>query len=163
MVPNGTPFFATMLGTWKDPFGAKGVALTNVSLEVGSDFEGVPSIGITGGLQIGAFAGKAAVSFNSEFPTQSVLIVAFNHLSLMDVIGTLCPPSVAAGIPADVGRTLAGLPGRRRTRAAPCTPPATHWRCSGRGSAMSPTSPGTLLNTASERCWTCGPRPSTAR
>ena len=98
-----------MLGTWKDPFGAKGVALTNVSLEVGSDFEGVPSIGITGGLQIGAFAGKAAVSFNSEFPTQSVLIVAFNHLSLMDVIGTFCPPSVTAGIPSDVGRTLAGI------------------------------------------------------
>ena len=109
VVPNGISFFATMLGTWKDPFGAKGVALTNVSLEVGSDFEGVPSIGITGGLQIGAFAGKAAVSFNSEFPTQSVLIVAFNHLSLMDVIGTFCPLSVTAGIPADVGRTLAGI------------------------------------------------------
>ena len=109
VVPNGISFFATMKGTWKEPFGAKGVALTDVSLEVGSDFEGVPSIGITGGLQIGAFAGKAGVSFNSEFPTQSVLIVAFNHLSLMDVVGTFCPPSVTAGIPADIGRTLAGI------------------------------------------------------
>jgi hypothetical protein len=109
VVPNGISFFATMKGSWKDPFGVKGVALTNVSLEIGSDFEGVPSIGITGGLRIGAFDGKAAVSFNSEFPTQSVLIVAFNHLSLMDVIGTFCPPSVTAGIPVDVGRTLAGI------------------------------------------------------
>ena len=98
-----------MKGSWHDPFGAKGVALSNVSLEIGSDFEGVPSIGITGGLQIGAFAGKAAVSFNSEFPTQSVLITAFNHLSLMDVIGTFCPPSVTAGIPSGVGSTLAGI------------------------------------------------------
>ncbi len=109
VVPNGISFFATMKGTWKEPFGAKGVALTNVSLEIGSDFEGVPSIGITGGLQIGAFAGTAGVSFNSEFPTQSVLIVAFNHLSLMDVVGTFCPPSVTAGIPSDIGRTLAGI------------------------------------------------------
>ncbi len=109
VVPNGISFFATMKGSWKDPFGVKGVALTNVSLEIGSDFEGVPSVGITGGLQIGAFDGRAAVSFNSEFPTQSVLIVAFNHLSLMDVIGTFCPPSVTAGIPSDVGRTLAGI------------------------------------------------------
>ena len=109
VVPNGISFFATMKGTWNQPFGANGVALTNVSLEVGSDFEGVPSIGITGGLQIGAFAGTAAVSFNSEFPTQSVLIVAFNHLSLMDVVGTFCPPSVTAGIPANIGRTLAEI------------------------------------------------------
>ena len=62
VVPNGISFFATMKGTWNEPFGAKGVALSNVSLEIGSDFEGVPSIGITGGLQIGAFAGKAGVS-----------------------------------------------------------------------------------------------------
>jgi hypothetical protein len=109
VVPNGISFFATMKGTWADPFGAKGIALSDVSLEIGSDFEGVPSIGITGGLRIGGFAGKAAVSFNSEFPTQSVLIVAFNHLSLLDVVGTFCPPAVTAGIPADVGRTLAGM------------------------------------------------------
>jgi hypothetical protein len=109
VVPNGISFFATMKGTWQAPFGAKGVALTDVSLEVGSDFEGVPSIGITGGLQIGAFAGKAGVLFNSEFPTQSVLIVAFNHLSLMDVVGTFCPPSVGTAVPADIGRTLAGI------------------------------------------------------
>jgi hypothetical protein len=109
VVPNGISFFATMKGTWNQPFGAKGVALSDVSLEIGSDFEGVPSIGITGGLQIGAFAGKAGVSFNSEFPTQSVLIVAFNHLSLMDIVGTFCPPSVTAGIPANIGRTLAGI------------------------------------------------------
>lgn len=109
VVPNGISFFATMRGTWKEPFGAKGVALSNVSLEIGSDFEGVPSIGITGGLQVGAFTGTAGVSFNSEIPSQSVLIVAFNHLSLMDVVGTFCPPSVSAGIPADVSRTLAGI------------------------------------------------------
>ncbi len=109
VVPNGISFFATMKGIWNDPFEIKGIALKNVSLEIGSDFEGVPSIGITGGLQIGSFDGRAAVSFNSEFPTQSVLIVAFNHLSLMDVLGTFCPPSVTAGIPSDVGRTLAGI------------------------------------------------------
>ena len=118
VVPNGISFFATMKGTWNDPFGAKGVALTDVSLEIGSDFEGVPSIGITGGLQIGAFAGKAAVSFNSELPTQSVLIVAFNHLSLMDVVGTFCPPSVSGRDPG--GRPAAPSPASRWTTSS-CT------------------------------------------
>jgi hypothetical protein len=109
VVPNGISFFATMKGTWQDPFGAKGIALTDVSLEIGSDFEGVPSIGIAGGLAIGAFSGHAAVSFNSELPTQSVLIVAFNHLSLLDVVETFCPASVTAGIPKEVSGTLAGV------------------------------------------------------
>lgn len=109
VVPNGISFFATMKGTWQDPFGAKGIALTDVSLQVGSDFEGVPSIGIAGGLTVGAFHGTAAVSFNSQNPAQSVLIVAFNHLSLMDVVGTFCPPQVTADIPADVQGTLAGI------------------------------------------------------
>jgi len=109
VVPNGISFFATMKGRWQDPFGAKGIALSNVSLEIGSDFEGVPSIGIAGGLVIGAFEGKAAVSFNSELPTQSVLIVAFNHLSLLDVVDTFCPPTVTAEIPTEVSATLAGI------------------------------------------------------
>ncbi|MBB2893766.1 hypothetical protein [Flexivirga oryzae] len=109
VVPNGISFFATMKGTWQDPFGAKGIALTDVSLQIGSDFEGVPSIGIAGGLTVGAFQGSAAVSFNSQNPAQSVLIVAFNHLSLMDVVATFCPSEVAADIPADVQGTLAGI------------------------------------------------------
>ena len=109
VVPNGISFFATMKGTWADPFGIKGIALKDVSLKIGSDFEGVPSIGIAGGLVIGAFEGSAAVSFNSELPSQSVLIVAFNHLSLLDVVDTFCPASVTAGIPADVNGTLAGI------------------------------------------------------
>lgn len=109
VVPNGISFFATMKGTWQEPFGAKGIALTDVSLQIGSDFEGIPSIGIAGGLTVGAFRGTAAVSFNSQLPSQSVLIVAFNHLSLMDVVDTFCPPGVTAGIPADVSATLAGI------------------------------------------------------
>ncbi|MBO1756636.1 hypothetical protein [Allobranchiibius sp. CTAmp26] len=109
VVPDGISFFATMKGTWQDPFGAKGIALTDVSLQIGSDFEGVPSIGIAGGLTIGAFQGKAAVSFNSANPAQSVLIVAFNHLSLMDVVDTFCPPEVTTDIPTDVQGTLAGI------------------------------------------------------
>ncbi len=109
VVPNGISFFATMLGTWQDPFGAAGIALRDVSLQIGSDFEGIPSIGIAGGLTIGAFTGNAAVSFNSQLPSQSVLIVAFNHLSLMDVVATFCPPAATADIPADVTGTLAGI------------------------------------------------------
>ncbi|WP_347354840.1 hypothetical protein [Intrasporangium sp.] len=109
VVPNGISFFATMKGTWQDPFGAKGIALSDVSLQIGSDFEGIPSIGIAGGLTIGAFQGSAAVSFNSQLPTQSVLIVAFNHLSLMDLVDTFTPPEVRAAIPADISGTLTGI------------------------------------------------------
>ena len=107
--PNGISLQATMLGTWNEPFGAKGVAVSNAALKVGSDFEGVPSVGITGGLKVGTFEGHAAVAFNSEMPTQSALEVAFNELDLMDVVRTFCAPEVAGSIPADVVHTLAGI------------------------------------------------------
>jgi hypothetical protein len=107
--PNGISLQATMLGTWNEPFGAKDVALSNAALEVGSDFEGIPSVGITGGLKVGSFEGHAAVAFNSKVPTQSALEVDFNQLGLMDVVRTFCADEVAASIPADVTHTLAGI------------------------------------------------------
>jgi hypothetical protein len=107
--PNGISLQATMLGTWNEPFGAKGVAVSNAALQVGSSFEGIPSVGITGGLKIGTFEGHAAVAFNSEMPTQSALEVDFNELGLMDIVRTFSAPEVAASIPADLTHTLAGI------------------------------------------------------
>ena len=107
--PNGISVQGTMLGTWKEPFGAKGVAVSNAALQVGASFEGIPSVGITGGLKVGSFEGSAAVAFDSEMPTQSVLGVDFNQLALMDIVRTFCDANVAASIPADVTNTLAGI------------------------------------------------------
>lgn len=92
--------------TKKQVGSAGGIALSDVPLQVGSDFEGVPSTGIAGSLTIVAFEGHAAVPFSSQLPTQSVLIVAFTHLSLLDVVDTFCPSAVTAGIPTDVTGTL---------------------------------------------------------
>src|SRR3954454_16019962 len=107
--PNGISVQGTMLGTWKEPFGAKGVAVSDAALQVGASFEGIPSVGITGGLKVGTFDGDATVAFNSELPTQRVLGVDFNQLALMHVARTFCAPEVAASVPADVTRTLAGI------------------------------------------------------
>jgi hypothetical protein len=109
VLPNGVKLSATMKGTWNEPFHTRGLALSDLALEIGSSFEGIPEIGITGGLELGAFAGKLAVDFNTEVPSQSVLVVAFNHLSLMDVVATFCPPQVRLAIPADAGETLTGI------------------------------------------------------
>ena len=57
---------ATMLGTWDNPFGVQNLSISNVGLDLK-----IPplSIGIAGGLQIGNFEGRAAVSLNSANPT----------------------------------------------------------------------------------------------
>jgi hypothetical protein len=109
VLPNGVKLSATMKGTWNEPFHTRGLALSDLALEIGSSFEGIPEIGMTGGLQLGTFAGKLAVDFNTEVPSQSVLIVAFNHLSLMDVVAAFCPPEVRLAIPADASNTLTGI------------------------------------------------------
>jgi peptidoglycan hydrolase CwlO-like protein len=94
---------ATMIGTWDNPFGVQNLSVSNVGL----DLKMPPlSIGITGGLQIGNFEGRAAVSLNSANPSQSMLAVEFNELQLVDIFDAFCPPQVRQAIPRDLVTTI---------------------------------------------------------
>ena len=105
--PRSALFQATMLGTWSEPFGAKGVNIINVALELGLSFPPpLPSIGIAGALQVGEFKGLLAVKFDSAMPSRSMLAIAFNRLNLMDVIKQFCGPQIASGIPREIQQTV---------------------------------------------------------
>jgi hypothetical protein len=98
---------ATMQGTWNEPFGAKGVAIMDVALELGIAFPPIrPSIGIAGGLQIGEFRGAVAVKFDAANPSKSMLAIAFNKLYLIDIFNAFCPPEARNAIPMDIVKTV---------------------------------------------------------
>jgi peptidoglycan hydrolase CwlO-like protein len=94
---------ATMQGTWENPFGTQNLSISNVGLDLS-----MPplSLGITGGLQIGDFEGRAAVSLNTANPTQSMLAVEFNELKLVDIFDAFCPPQVRQAIPRNLATTV---------------------------------------------------------
>lgn len=94
---------ATMVGTWDNPFGTQNLSISNVGLGLK-----LPplSIGITGGLQIGDFEGKAAVALNTANPTQSMLAVEFDELQLVDIFEAFCPPQVRQAIPRNLATTV---------------------------------------------------------
>jgi len=105
--PRSALFQATMLGNWQEPFGAKGVVVANVALELGMSFPPpLPSLGFAGTLQVGEFAGAVAVKFDSAMPSRSMLAIAFNRLDLMDVIKQFCGPGVAQNIPQSMQKTV---------------------------------------------------------
>ncbi|MDH3973299.1 MAG: hypothetical protein OEV42_03370 [Deltaproteobacteria bacterium] len=94
VMPNGATFAATMKGTWQNAFGAKGFNLSDVAIELGISFQGLPSIGLAGRMKIGKVEGGAAVAFNAADPTQSMLAVSFDQLLLADLLSAFCDPKV---------------------------------------------------------------------
>jgi hypothetical protein len=103
VTPMSAALQATMAGMWQSPFGVRGVAVGNVALDLGVGFGPLrPSVGIAGSLQVGDFAGAAALRVDTIVPSKSMLAVAFNRLFLMDVIRTFCGPTVTAQIPQQV-------------------------------------------------------------
>lgn len=101
--PRGAQLEATMEGTWADPLGAAGVALSDVAMEVGLTWPPLlPSFGLAGTLQLGGVVGSAAVQFDASDPTQVMLAVGFDRLHLMDVVGGLAGHEVVATIPPEL-------------------------------------------------------------
>jgi hypothetical protein len=90
VTPNKASGAITMLGTWDEPFGAKGVSIANVALQIESSYEGLPGIGIAGSLAIGDFHGDMALKFDAEIPSKSVVVLRFNALKLGDLLAQLC-------------------------------------------------------------------------
>lgn len=106
VTPNKASGAITMLGTWDEPFGAKGVSISDVALEIESSYEGVPGVGIAGKLGIGDFHGEMALKFDAEVPSKSVVVLRFNALKLGDLLAQLCHEVFGDVIPEDLVRTV---------------------------------------------------------
>jgi|GEM_PF-1701802 len=104
-------FSATMLGTWNEPFDVRGLAVSDLALELGMGIVPPPAtvapiIGLAGSIRIGSFNGSAAVKFDSVMPTKSMIAASFDRLVLQEVIQQFCRPEVFQQIPADIRNTV---------------------------------------------------------
>lgn len=107
LTPRSASLQATMAGTWVDPLGATGVAIGDAAIEIGLTYPPlVPSFGLTGELAIGDFVGAAAVQFDAADPSQTMLMVRFNRLHLVDVVDSLGGPAIAGSITPEIQREL---------------------------------------------------------
>jgi len=95
--------YARMSGTWKDPFGVTGVAISDVGIEFKVPPLTPPSMAFAGALKIGNFTGAMAIKFD---PTSPVVAIAFNRLYLSDIFDTFCPPAVKKVIPNGISTTV---------------------------------------------------------
>jgi peptidoglycan hydrolase CwlO-like protein len=110
VTPTGASFAATMLGDWNNPFGVHGVAINGLALELGIAFDdGLPIIGLAGGMTIGSVHGKAAVRFDSGNPSLALVAVEFDSLNLGDVVTDLCASTIPGMIPADSAHTILNI------------------------------------------------------
>ncbi|GAC1501395.1 MAG: hypothetical protein NVS2B12_09670 [Ktedonobacteraceae bacterium] len=81
----GAFFAATLQGNWTDAFDVSGLTLSDIAVEVGTDWEGIPTLGVAATLTIGGKQGSVAVLFNSQNPVQSLLAGSMSDLTLADI------------------------------------------------------------------------------
>lgn len=109
-VENGAFLSGTMKG---GPLKFGPVQLANVALEVGIDFEGVPSFGVAATIDVLTFDSSIAVFFDSSDPAKSMVAGAVSDLNLKDIVDALVGgPQV---VPAAIDSVLAtiGVEGTR--------------------------------------------------
>jgi hypothetical protein len=85
-VPNGALLSGTMHGS---PIRFWGVSLADVSLEVGIDLEGIPSLGVAATFAAGTFSSSLAIFFDSTDPAKSMIAGSISDVSLIDIVKAL--------------------------------------------------------------------------
>jgi hypothetical protein len=98
-VANGAFLSGSMLGSvqFED-----GIILSNLVLVIGTDWEGIPSLGIAATLSVDHFQSSLAVFFDSANPALSMLAGSVSNLSLKDVVETF-----ARSVPSTIDDVLA--------------------------------------------------------
>lgn len=71
---------------WSPAFGIEGLDVQALSLDLGIDTEGIPTVGVSGELSIGEIAGGIALNFNSANPDDSLLAGNITDTSLADLV-----------------------------------------------------------------------------
>jgi hypothetical protein len=85
-VANGAFLSGTMTGVTAIDFGV--FKLSNLALEVGINWEGIPSLGIAGTIDVETFQSSIALFFNSANPSQSLVAGSLSDLTLKDILET---------------------------------------------------------------------------
>lgn len=74
---------------WDEPFGIKGVAISNLGLDVGADILSPiprPKLGVSGALKVGPFQGSGAGSFDTANPLNSLISLKMNQIGMQQFI-----------------------------------------------------------------------------
>lgn len=85
-VTSGAFISATMKGS--TPIDFEVFQLGNLALEVGINWSGIPSLGVTGTIATAAFQSSVAVFFDSTQPSKSLVAGSVSDLTLKDVFDT---------------------------------------------------------------------------
>ena len=95
-VENGAFISADMTGPTAVKFGS--LQLEDLALEIGIDWEGIPSLGVAATLAVKNFESSIAVFFDSADPMKSLVAGAVSDLTLKDVVDTLVGKAIASPI-----------------------------------------------------------------
>ncbi len=86
-VPTGMFFSATMKGS--APVDCKFFKLSNLALQIGVNWGGIPSLGIAANIDVKRFHSSVAIFFDSTNPARSLVAGSISELTLRDVVDTL--------------------------------------------------------------------------
>jgi hypothetical protein len=115
----GLYFAATMQGSWRQAFTIPSLTLSDLALLVGCNWEGIPTLGLAGTLDLDGFRGAIAILFDSVAPQRSLLAGSISDLTLANVYSTLVstvvsPPTALDRVLEEVslkGTALFTIPG----------------------------------------------------
>lgn len=99
-VTNGAFLSATMKG--KTAINFEVFKLSNLALEAGINFEGIPSLGVAATIDVSTFESSIAVFFDSTDPAKSLVAGAVSDLHLGDVLDAF----TGDVIPSDIDKVL---------------------------------------------------------
>ena len=95
-VTNGAFLSATMKGPTAVEFWV--FKLSNLAIEVGITWEGVPSFGVAGTIDVGEFHSSIAIFFDAEKPTKSLVAGSVSDLYLSDILKHLTGNTLPSGV-----------------------------------------------------------------
>lgn len=95
-VENGAFISATMKGQTAIDFEV--FKLSNLALEIGINWEGIPSLGVAGTIDVSTFESSIAVFFDSAEPQKSLVAGAVSDLSLKDILDALTGNTIPSEI-----------------------------------------------------------------
>jgi hypothetical protein len=84
---------------WNEPFGLKGVSVSNLGLDFGANLATAiptPKIGLSGALKVGPFEGSGAGMLDVGTPQNSLISLKMNSLGLQQFLDAFSSPSLKA-------------------------------------------------------------------
>jgi hypothetical protein len=95
-VPTGAFFSASMRGS--APVDCKVFKLSNLALQLGVNWGGIPSLGIAATINVDRFQSSVAIFFDSTNPARSLVAGSLSELTLKDVADTLLGGAVPSAV-----------------------------------------------------------------